>query len=100
MRSPAAVFLALLTVGACRCEPPPTDPGKGELGIVYSLDGLMVTRANGVYDFQGIAMGSTRTLNVTVKNLGKGALDLVSLELVSGDGAVFSIPFEAGTLGG
>jgi hypothetical protein len=99
MRSPVAAFLALLCLAGCRCEPPPTDPGLGEIGVVYTLDGLMVTRPNGVYDFQGIAMGSSRPLDVTVKNLGKGTLQLVSLELASGDGQVFSIPFQPGPLG-
>ncbi|MBK7857587.1 MAG: choice-of-anchor D domain-containing protein [Archangiaceae bacterium] len=96
MRLQPAVFLSLLSFAACRCEPPPTVEGLGEINIVFPLDGLMVSRPDGVYDFQGIAMGSTRTLQVTVRNVGKGPLDVDTLELVSGDGEVFTLPFQAG----
>lgn len=100
MRSLVVISSALIILSGCRCDPPQTDPGFGEIGIVYPLDGLTVTRPNGVYDFLGIAMGAKRTLPVTIKNQRAGKLDLVSLELVSGDGAVFAIPFEVRTLGG
>ena len=100
MRSPVvAASLVLISLAGCRCEPTDTMQGKGEIGIIYELDGFMVSRPNGVYDFRGVAMGVTRTLKVTIKNEGSGALDLETLERISGDEAL-TIAFERQTVGG
>lgn len=98
MRLSLGFLLISLSLAACRCEPPPVDKGLGEINIVYELDGFMVERANGVYDFRGVAMGVSRTLKVVIKNRGPGPLELVSLERTSGDD-VFTIAFEPRTLG-
>ncbi len=93
------VALISLVVAGCRCEPPPIDRGRGEIGIIYELDGFMVSRPNGVYDFRGVAMGVTRTLKVQVKNEGGGPLELQTLERISGDEAL-SIAFTSTVVSG
>lgn len=98
MRSLVFVSLALISITGCRCQPETPVKGFGEIGIIYELDGLMVSRPNGAYDFRGVAMGVTRTLKVVIKNEGAGLLDLESMERISGD-EFFTIAFEPRTIG-
>jgi len=91
------IATALVSVAGCKCAPEMTSQGRGEIGVVYMLEGVEVTRPNGVYDFHGIAMGSTVTGDVTLTNTGSGLLDLESFTKASGDDSVFTHEFIEGT---
>ena len=79
-----AVALAL-SVAACRCEPRPVESRLGELNFVFEQGGVIVTAANGDFDFGKVAMGVKKTIKVTLQNRGQGSLDLVSAEKLDGD---------------
>ncbi|MBL8953309.1 MAG: choice-of-anchor D domain-containing protein, partial [Myxococcaceae bacterium] len=94
MRTPL-LCAALISVAACRCEPPQTVSGVGEIGVVSTIEGVEVTRPNsGTYDFFGVAMGLTRPLDIQIRNTGTGGLQLDTLEPVSGDTQVFNVEFQ------
>src|SRR5437763_16017203 len=79
------LFALVLSVAACRCDRTQTQSGKGEIDFVFDQGGTTVTAPSGDYDFNKVAMGTQKTLKLTVQNRGGGSLDLNSLEKVDGD---------------
>src|SRR5689334_7413262 len=105
--APLAAALIALASG-CRCRTPEVGNKVGEIAIIYDQDGTTITAPNGNYDFGKVSMGTQRSLKLTIQNRGQGALDLTSLEKVSGDAVkigeagdampVFTVPFMPDTL--
>ena len=76
------VFAAAVALSGCAgCRP---DKGqtsaRGEIGVVYEVDGTKLTSREAVYDFGSVFMGQRAPLKLVVKNLGRGPLTLDKLE--------------------
>lgn len=77
--------IALITSG-CTCRKSGgTTARKGEVGVIYNVDGVSETSRDAVYDFGAVFMGQEQKLTLTVRNMGLGSLGLETLEKESGD---------------
>ncbi len=104
------VFATVMVLSGCSCRTSSgTKQSRGEIGVVFEVDGASMTGRDAVYDFGSVFMGQTQPLKLVVKNLGSGTLGLMTLEKDSGDAvsiggamdpkAVFEVAFEAREVG-
>lgn len=81
------VVATLSFVAGCACRPPPPAVTPGEISIVYLEGDTTKTGPDGVYDFGQVPMEKTVTIQLEIRNTGRGTLFLESLERTSGDAA-------------
>jgi hypothetical protein len=85
-RALIAFATAALAISGCRCNPAPVAARKGEITIVYEVEGVSMSNSTtGTYDFGQVPMGKKVTSKMVIKNTGGGSLFLDKLEKTSGD---------------
>ncbi len=80
------IFLMLMVAAAgCRCGSEGVGRSYGEIGVVH-LDafGATITGRDALYDFGTLQMGDRVQKKLVIRNLGQGALTLISLERTEG----------------
>jgi hypothetical protein len=82
-------FVSIVTSG-CNCRPEVTPPQTGEISIVYVEDGATKSGTTAIYDFGQVPMEQTTTLQLVIKNNGRGSLFLSTLEKESGEAVQIS----------
>ncbi len=86
------VVATLSFVAGCACRPPTDGVTPGEISIVYLEGDTTKSGPDGLYDFGQVPMEKTVTIQMEIRNTGRGTLFLESLERSSGD-AAFSWDF-------
>src|SRR5262245_36068911 len=80
----ALLAVALCSAAGCECNRPSVGTSLGELNFVFEQGGVTITAPDGDFSFGKVAMGTKKTIKVTIENRGQGALDLESAEKVDG----------------
>lgn len=78
----AATFV--VAAAGCRCDPV-TRTQPGQIGIVYEESGVTITQPDGIYDFDKVSMGVSKTMKMVITNNGLGNLTINSITPESGD---------------
>src|SRR5687767_14966170 len=80
----AGVVFGGIVVSGCQCKPETGDRQFGEIGVVYQVGEMEMIGKDGTYDFGKVPMGTSQPIRAVIRNLGRGALDLESVEKESG----------------
>lgn len=81
----AAVLAAVTISSGCDCARAQTSKSFGELTLLSTdADFHVITSRDATYDFGVVAVGDSVTKKMVVKNLGTGALTLLSMERLEG----------------
>jgi len=104
------VFLGIIA-GGCSCDRPGGGTAFGEIAVVVkNAEGMDLIAKDGTLDFGKVPMGTSPHLKLTIRNVGRGALDLKSVEKVEGANVklgetlnepppVFEVGFTTATIG-
>ncbi len=80
-----ALLFGAMVISGCRCKPDNAGIQPGEISIVVTKNETeTIVNDNAVIDFEKVPMGTSPHLKLLVRNTGRGALDLKTVEKTSG----------------
>lgn len=72
----ASTWVLVAIVSGCDCGKPSVVGQSGELVVVLREDGRDVTRAEATYDFGTVVVGESKSLTLTLRNVGSRAVQV------------------------